>query len=355
MYTKQPKKLLIMNILDILRRYSDADHRLSQKDIIDILQTEYDMVADRKAIKRNLMNLIDVGYNLEYSEKTRRGKDGEEESIYTDWYLERDFSDAELRLLIDSLLFSKHIPYSQCKELIEKIEGLSNQYFRSKVRHIRNLPEDQPKNAELFYTIEILDEAIEKNRQVLFHYADYGTDKKLHLRNGSTGEPRQYLVNPYQMVATNGKYYLIGNMDKYNDVSHYRLDHIRDIELVDFPAKPREKVRGLERGLDLPKHMAEHVYMFSGESGRITMRTTPDMAGELIDWFGNSVVFTDETETSVIAHVTANLRAMRFWALQYAPYVTVLGPESLVDTIREDLKKALSQYEPKQKSRKEEK
>ena len=67
MYTKQPKKLLIMNILDILRRYSDADHRLSQKDIIDILQTEYEMVADRKAIKRNLMNLIDFGYNLEFS------------------------------------------------------------------------------------------------------------------------------------------------------------------------------------------------------------------------------------------------------------------------------------------------
>ena len=38
MYTKQPKKLLIMKILDVLRRYSDADHRLSQKDIIDILQ-----------------------------------------------------------------------------------------------------------------------------------------------------------------------------------------------------------------------------------------------------------------------------------------------------------------------------
>ena len=112
MYTKQPKKLLIMNILDILRRYSDADHRLSQKDIIDILQTEYEMVADRKAIKRNLMNLIDFGYNLEFSESVRRNKDGEEEVIYTDWYLERDFSDAELRLLIDSLLFSKHIPYS---------------------------------------------------------------------------------------------------------------------------------------------------------------------------------------------------------------------------------------------------
>ena len=29
MYGKQPKKLLIMNILDILKRYTDEDHRLS--------------------------------------------------------------------------------------------------------------------------------------------------------------------------------------------------------------------------------------------------------------------------------------------------------------------------------------
>ena len=328
-YTKQPKKLLIMNILDILRRYSDADHRLSQKDIIDILQTEYEMVADRKAIKRNLMNLIDFGYNLEFSESVRRNKDGEEEVIYSDWYLERDFSDAELRLLIDSLLFSKHIPYSQCKELIEKIEGLSNRYFKSKVRHVRNLPVDQPQNAELFYTIEILDEAIEKNRQVVFHYGDYGTDKKLHLRERKGGKPREYLVNPYQMVATNGRYYLIANVERHDNISHYRVDHIRDIEITNTPAKPQRKVEGLENGLDLPKHMAEHVYMFAGESQRVIMRTTPGMAGELIDWFGSGVTFSDETETSVIAHVTANLQAMRFWALQYAPYVTVLAPQSL--------------------------
>lgn len=344
MYTKQPKKLLIMNILDILRRYSDADHRLSQKDIIDILQTEYEMVADRKAIKRNLMNLIDFGYNLEFSESVRRNKDGEEEVIYTDWYLERDFSDAELRLIIDSLLFSKHIPYSQCKELIEKIEGLSNRYFKSKVRHIRNLPVDQPQNAELFYTIEILDEAIERNRQVVFHYGDYGTDKKLHLRERKDGKPREYLVNPYQMVATNGRYYLIANVERHDNISHYRVDHIRDIEITDTPAKPQRKVEGLENGLDLPKHMAEHVYMFAGESQRVIMRTTPGMAGELIDWFGSGVTFSDETETSVIAHVTANLQAMRFWALQYAPYVTVLAPQSLVDTVKEDLTLASEKY-----------
>ena len=38
MYVKQPKKLMIMNILDILWKYTDEDHRLSQKEIADILK-----------------------------------------------------------------------------------------------------------------------------------------------------------------------------------------------------------------------------------------------------------------------------------------------------------------------------
>ena len=345
MSVKQPKKLLIMNILDILRRYSDAEHRLSQKDILDILQAEYDMVADRKAIKRNLMNLIEFGYDLEYSESIRRSDSGEENVLYSDWYLERDFSDAELRLLIDSLLFSKHIPYSQCKALIEKIEGLSSRYFHSKVRHVCNLPVDQPNNAELFYTVEVLDEAIEKNRQVSFLYGDYGTDRALHLRTDSEGAPRRYLVNPYQMAATNGRYYLIGNMDKYDNLAHYRIDRICDIRLTDTPAKPKHWVKGLEHGLDLPKHMAEHVYMFAGESARVTLQTTPGMAGELIDWFGKDITFTDETSDSVLAHVTANLQAMRCWALQYAPYVTVLAPQELVEMVRGDLESAIQKYD----------
>ena len=345
MYTKQPKKLLIMNILDILRRYSDAEHRLSQKDIVEILQNEYDMEADRKAIKRNLMNLIDFGYDINFSESIRINKNGEEETLYTDWYLEREFSDAELRLLIDSLLFSKHIPYSQCKELITKIEGLSNRYFKSKVKHVCNLPGNQPTNKELFYSIETLDEAIEKNRQVKFHYAEYKTDKKMHLRTDNKGNAREYIVNPYQMVATNGRYYLIGNLDKYDNVSHYRVDKIRDIEITDIPSKSQRKVEGLERGLDLPKHMAEHIYMFSGESARVTMKTKPYMADEFIDWFGDGVTFTNETEDSVLAHVTANLQAMRFWVLQHAPYVSVVSPKALADEVKKDLVAAVKKYE----------
>ena len=47
MLTRQPKKMMILYILDILRKYTDADHRLSQREIEDILRTEYNMPAGR--------------------------------------------------------------------------------------------------------------------------------------------------------------------------------------------------------------------------------------------------------------------------------------------------------------------
>ena len=200
MYTKQPKKLTIMNILDILKKYTDEDHRLNQKEIQDILAREYEMKVDRKAIKRNLMNLIEFGYDINYSESVRifKDKDGEEQenNILTDFYLEREFIDSKLRLLIDSVLFSNHIPYRQDKELVDKLSKLSNIYFKSHVKHIARMPEDKTDNKQLFYNIELLDEAIDKGRKVRFRYLEYRSDKKLHKRCGDDGKARDYVINP---------------------------------------------------------------------------------------------------------------------------------------------------------------
>ena len=343
------KRTMIMNILDILRRYSDAEHRLSQKDIVEILQKEYDMTVERKSIRRNILNLISCGYEIEYSESVRmvsNRKTGEMEESYlwSDFYLVRDFTDSELRLLIDGLLFSKHIPYSQCKELVEKLEMLSNVYFSSRVKHIRTMPETMPPNKQLFYTIEILDEAISQRKQVAFQYTSVGLDKKQHPRLNDDGSVKVYTVSPYQIAAANGRYYLICCTDPHDNVSHYRLDRIEEILLLDTPARPQKTVQGLEHGLNLPKHMAEHLYMFPGESGPVTFRMKKHILNDVIDWFGTDVTFSDESDDEVTARVEVNLRAMKLWAIQYGPYVKVLSPQSLTDEVKKSLQVALDQY-----------
>ena len=57
----QPKKMLAMNILDILRKYTNAQHRLSQRNITDILKDEYGMAVERKTIRRNILSLMEAG------------------------------------------------------------------------------------------------------------------------------------------------------------------------------------------------------------------------------------------------------------------------------------------------------
>ena len=343
MYTISPKKLLIINILDILRRYSDEEHRLSQKDIAEILEKDYEMKADRKSIKRNLMNLIDFGYDISYTEIERNGKSGDE-TICTDWYMEREFSDPELRLLIDSVLFSKSIPYKQCKELIGKLEGLSNKYFSAKVRHVRNLPEKTPANPQLFYTIEILDEAIEHNKMVRFALNEVNYKKKRIVKTDDEGNVRMFDFNPYQMVATNGKYYLIGNFDYYDNAAYVRLDHISNIEPLDKPVKPQKKVKGYENGLNLPKHMAEHIYMMYGEIVNVKFRSPKVLADQIADWFGYDFTVLEEDGEDMIVQVSVNQRAMRFWALQYGTFVEILEPDSLRNDIIKSIKKMQERY-----------
>ncbi|MBQ6430390.1 MAG: WYL domain-containing protein [Oscillospiraceae bacterium] len=344
-----PKKTLILNILDILRRYTDEEHRLSQKEIAEILRTEYGMTAERKTIRRHLLNLIDCGYEIEYSESVRmvpnrKAGELEESYLWSDFYLVRDFTDAELRLLIDGLLFSKHVPYSQCRELVQKLEGLSNRYFRSRVKFIRTLPDNAPQNRQLFYTIDVIDEAIGKGKKISFRYTTFGTDKKRRPRLGEDGKPKEYVVSPYQMAAANGRYYLIACTDPHDNVSHYRLDRIADVRLTDEPVRPAKTVQGLEKGVDLPKHMAEHLYMFAGKSETVTFRMKKYLIDDVIDWFGADVTFSDENEDAVTARVRVNLQAMRRWAVQYAPHVRVLTPDHLVEAVKTDLQTALEQY-----------
>mgnify|MGYP000025421994 FL=1 len=238
MIGSRPKKMINMYIYDILRRNTDAEHPMTQREIQKRLENDYDMIVDRKAIKANLEDLINDGsYNIEYATKIRLTPNRltgeiEKNEVLTGFYYDNIFTDSELRLLMDSVLFSKSIATGNKKELLDKLKSLSNKYFKFSTANIRSYESvDREINKELFYTIEMLDEAITNGLQVKFLYNEYGSDKKLHHRLNDEGEVREYIINPYTMVANGGKYYLICNYDKYDNLSHYRIDRISNIEI----------------------------------------------------------------------------------------------------------------------------
>ena len=118
MYTSGNKKMLNMLILEILRNYTDENHALTQQEIIKLLDQNYGAPCDRRSVKANILSLKEMGYDISM------------ESGYR--LLSREFDDAELRILIDSVLFSKSISTKQAKGLIEKLRGLGSKYFNAK-------------------------------------------------------------------------------------------------------------------------------------------------------------------------------------------------------------------------------
>lgn len=326
MYATGNKKMLNMLILEILRQYTDENHSLTQQEIIRLLKKNYDMPCDRRSVKANVLSLKELGYDIDMDDGYR--------------LLTREFEDAELRILIDSVLFSKSISTKQAKDLIDKIQGLASNYFNAKVSHVSNLPElNRTINKQAMYGLDTLNDAIAAKHQVSFMYNDVGTDFKLHPRWNM-----HYIVNPYQIVANNGRFYLICNYDKYNTVSHFRIDKMTDVKELETKIKPMKNVEGLENGLNLPKHMAEHVYMFSGPAVPIKLETTTNVFTDIVDWFGTDAKVLEEDGDKLVVRVNCNEEAMRYWAMQYGTCVEVLEPESLRKRLIADMKDMLKRY-----------
>ena len=326
MYGTGTKKMLNMLILDILKEYSDSEHRLLQQDIIDLLESNYGISCERRAVKNNIVSLQEMGYDI----ASQKG-----------YYLRtRDFTDAELRLLIDGVFTSGAITDREAHQLVKKLERYSNRYFKAHVSHIHST--SSGKNAEnqnVMDSIAAIDEAISKGKKIGFSYLQYGIDFKLHPKRSI-----RYVVSPYQMISNKGKYYLIGNYDEYEDVSHYRLDRITDVEILKENRKPMKTIKGLEKGLNISDYIAEHVYMYSGDSIHIKIRTNETLMDALIDGFGKDFRVSFGDDDDIIVNLKCNPDAFFYWAMQYGQNIEVLEPESMRERIRKASMKIYRKY-----------
>lgn len=323
------KQLLNMMILEILREYTDKNHRLEQNEIIDLLDKNYNVSCSRKTLYNNLKVLKSAGYEISINGR-----------LGGTCLLSRQLDDSELYLLIDSVLFSKTLSHKQAKTLIGKLESMGSRYFHKNVSHVCNLPAMQHSdNEQVMENLDVVNDAISCHRKIRFLYNSYGTDFKMYPKRGKPD-----VVNPYRIVANNGHFYLIGNYDKYDNVCHLRIDKMTQVQKMDAPVKPMKEVSGLENGLFLPKHMAEHLYMFSGNSVPVIMRTHTYMMDDLIDWFGKDFSIVSKSDDLMEIRVIVNEMAMFYWALQYGTEVEVKSPERLREKIRSAVNAMVEKY-----------
>lgn len=328
------KKCLNILILEILKNYSDEEHHLTQQEIIRKLKSDYGIEkTDRRTVRANVRSLFDLGYDI-------YGADEEEDDEKDGYYLrEREFEDAELRLLIDSVLFSKTVSDGAAKRLIEKLKGFGNKYFDAKVSHVKPTPLlHRTDNKVVLINVGEINEAMDQKKKIRFRYNKYGIDFKMH------DQGKEYIMNPYQMVASNGHYYLLGNIDKYDNVTYYRIDKMSNVEILDEKIKPQKDVQGIEGHLDLPRHMAEHIYMLYGDSITASIKTNAGMMDSLVDWFGKDFRIIESEGDDITISVKCNARALKYWALQYGPHVEVVAPESFRNEITEMIDEMSARY-----------
>ena len=318
----EPKKLALIRVLQILQKHSDCEHPIKHDKIVDLLESEYGLTIERKAIGRNISLLNEAGYDIE---TTKKGS----------YLATRTFEDSELKLLIDGVLSSKHITPKQSKELIEKICGQANKYFKKRVKNIYSVSDwNKTENVAVFYNIEIIDEAIESDKQIKLDYNKYGVDKKMH-------RSAIHTVSPYQMILHNGRYYLMGYNEKWGHIQYYRMDRITDIELIDKSRTPIKAIKGYENGIDYKRFSSSLPYMFYDEAIEFTAEEW--VIDQIIDWFGKDIKIEQKDGKNYIK-VYASVNAMEYWSMQYMNAVEILSPLELRERIKKNVQVANKKY-----------
>jgi predicted DNA-binding transcriptional regulator YafY len=324
------KKALSICILKILKDHSDCDHPLTSKEIIGRLKQDYGIDAARNTVSRNISILCEMGYDISTYEDNGKGA----------YLAGREFDDTELRVLIDSVMISKYIPAGDAKKLADKIASLSNVRFRGRIRNVTALPEGRhQRNREFFFSLSIIDEAIAEHKQIAFHYNRIDINAQLIPVRESKDT-----VHPYAMVCSNGQYYLLGSFGEYDDLRHYRIDRITDIELLNKPSRPVTEITGCEKGLDVEKYASEHNFMYGGRAERVVLKMNARCLGDVFDAFGYGIDVRETERDLVEVRLTAAAEGIRFFALQFGPNCEVLEPPHLRAAVKADIAGMAQKY-----------
>lgn len=318
-------QLRILYLYQILLRHSDADHPISTKELIDMMETYHQIRLHRTTIPKYIELLNDSGFEI-MEIRSREKK----------YYLnDRLFELPEVKLLIDAVQSSKFISKDKSQELISKLMALTSEANAAKLK--RNLyvtGRIKSDNEKGYYIVEAINEAINDGKQISFYYTDYNAQKERFLKN----EGRPYIVSPYTLVWDGDFYYVLGLNHARNQVNTFRVDRIsKQPVILDETAAPAPE------SLNLADYSREVFRMYDTEKPvEVSLLCENNLMKHLIDHFGLDV----ETEIVDDSHFRARVLVCTSptfyrWVFGWCGRMKIEYPPSVLEEYRRMARAAL--------------
>ena len=320
------QKLKLPVLQQYLLKHSDEEHPVSIQKMIDELD-RWGIKAERKSLYDDMETLGALGLDVQ----SRKGRDG-------GWFIgEREFELAELKLLVDAVQSSKFITRKKSDALIGKLESLSSSHqARQLQRQVYVADRVKTMNESGYYTVDTLHAALGQCRAVTFLYFDYNSRKEKVFRRGGA----KYTVSPCGLVWESENYYLVGWDHDHQQVRHYRVDKMAEITVTD------QALQGAAAGnFNMAEYAKKHFGMFTGKDARVTLRCREQMAGVVLDRFGQEAMLIPDGEGYFTVSVTVVV-SPQFWSWLFGlgDGVKLVAPEWAVQEYRACLEAVAGQY-----------
>lgn len=324
----------LLRVIEILKT-TDKDSPINAVQMAERLERDYGLGnVNRKSVYRDFDLLEACGYKLQDARHRADGK-----------YLEHDFQDAELKILMDAVAQARCITEEDSRKLIRKLLTLTSNRGRSRFSHLIT-PTDEQKSVDNQAKdyIELMLEAVYQGKQIRFQYTEFDSDMHRVLRKGG----RIYELNMYCLYWSNNNYYLIGVDDKHKSICNYRLDRVQNLQISDKPLVEARTYLGDNADLKIQEYVSASVNHFGGEKIRLVLECVPEQAQlNILHDFAGDHMYIEHLKNGRLRVTMEKCRSVTLigWLMQYADLFQVIAPEDIRKTVLSHLSAALEAYQ----------
>lgn len=313
-YEKSLSRAHLLMLLKMLYEKTDDENKMTTFEILDYLK-DNGLHSNDKTLRRDIALLTELGFDV----IVEHGKPNK-------YFMgNHGFQLPEVKLLIDAVASSRFITEKKSKDLADKIANLASENQRRHlIRHIHATNRVKTDNEEIFYTVDVVNEAINNKKRIAFKYTEYTGKKEKVFRN--YGEV--YELSPYSLFWNEDYYYVVGWSDKHNNVSVFRTDRLYKPEILDKDAVPEPENFNLE---DYSKQVFE---MYDGEEVDVVLECKNEFMKYIIDRFGEDVETEPMPGGVFEARVRVSLSPTFYaWVFTFSGDIKILSPEKAVNDI----------------------